>query len=107
MSRLSALFADRLMGDFREHLLVGIPEVAKGAASLVLGRDTPPELATGFLATVTDDISHNLASTATQSQPYPTLVALFPKGDLWVQHKRPDFGQFEHVSRLPFDQRGR
>jgi hypothetical protein len=56
------------------------------------------------LAAVTDHIGHNLAGTAAQSQPYPALLALFPKGDLRVQHKRPEFVQFQDVSRLPFDQ---
>jgi hypothetical protein len=84
--------------------MVGIPKVAEGAASLILGRDSFPELATALLAAVPDTLGHDMAGRAAQSQPYPALLALFPKGDLRVQPQRPECVQFEDVARLPCDQ---
>ena len=43
-------------------------------------------------ATVTDDIGHNLASAAAQSQPYPALLALFNTNDQSSSSSRTSLG---------------
>jgi hypothetical protein len=99
MVRFAAVFANRLMPICRANEWVSIPEITERKTPFVTRWDAPPKVqATGFTP-VTNEICDNLACTATQRHPNPPLVGL-------LEHKGPQFIQFQHIIQLSGSQWG-
>jgi hypothetical protein len=90
MTGFAAVFADRLMAVSGKHKLVSLPEIAERAAMFVSQRDASPELATTGFTAVTNEVGDNLAGPTTQRGPDPAFVR-------FLEHKGPQFVQFQHI----------
>lgn len=77
MIGLPAAFANTFMGLFWKDELIGFPEIAIALATFVGLWNLLPQLATGCLATISDDKRYNLASAAAHDRPQPAFVPSF------------------------------
>ncbi len=91
--RLSTLLAHTAMGFLGPHGGVGFPEIAVGVTPLVCRGQRPPQPSTGGFTMVAPDKGYDLTSPATQRHPQPNFVDPEP-------YERPQFIQFEHITRL-------
>jgi hypothetical protein len=98
MSGLTTGLTHRLMPVGGENTPVSLPKITERVAARVGARNASPEVQTTGFAAVTDEVRHNLAGAAAQRPPYPALIG-------FLEHKRPQFVQFQHVLHLGFDQR--
>lgn len=93
MSCLATLLAHAAMCLLGEHFLVCFPEIAEGQTLLVLSGDLVPQAPAGLCAAVADDKGYQLSCAATDGRPQPAFARL-------LEHKRPQFVQFQHVIRF-------
>jgi hypothetical protein len=77
MRRLSGFFANRTMFGDGNDRLIRCPKVGVTCTTPILGRNRPPELATGGFITIAKGIANNLPGLSTQRQPNPDFIRLF------------------------------
>jgi hypothetical protein len=78
MRGFSRLFPNHMVSLGRKHVLVSVPEIAKGMTALVLWWDFIPKFLTGFFATVSPSKSDDLSGSSAQRDPKPSLVSFDP-----------------------------
>ncbi len=90
MRRLSGLFANWTVFGDRNDRLIGVPKIGITCTAPILGRNRPPELATGGLITIAKGIANNLPGLSTKCEPNPDFIRLFC-------NKGPKFIKFQGV----------
>ncbi len=89
MSRFSCFLPDRCMLLFWYHRLISLPKVGVAVPCTVCLRNGFPQTTAGLFTSISHGICHNLSRLSTQGYPDPCLIRL-------LQHKRPEFIQFQY-----------
>jgi hypothetical protein len=89
MSRFSCFLPDRCMLLFWNHRLISSPKVGVAVPCTVGVRNGFPQTAASLFTSISYCICHDLSRLSTQSYPDPCLIRL-------LQHKRPEFIQFQY-----------
>jgi hypothetical protein len=102
MSRFSGFLADRHMLLFWNHRLIRLPKIGVTLSGTVCVRNGFPQTAAGLFTSISHCVCHDLSRLSTQGYPDPRLIRL-------LQHKRPQFIQFQYrrlcIVRIRRDQR--
>jgi hypothetical protein len=77
MCGLSSFLSHWTMFGDGDDCLIRFPKVSVTGTTPILGRNRPPELATGGLITIAKSISNNLPSLSTKREPNPDFIRLF------------------------------
>ena len=93
----ATVFAHRLMPVSRKNTLISTPEITKRETPFVGQWNAMPELQTTGFTAVADEVGDNLPRAAAQRDPNPALVG-------FLEHKRPQFIQFQHIIQLGLKQ---
>ena len=94
MGCLTRFFTNGLMllSQQAKYLFIRFPEIAERGTEPISGRYPRPQTPTAFFATVTNEISNDLACTATQGYPNPAFVFLDSTNDHNSSNSRTSSG---------------
>jgi hypothetical protein len=87
--RFSCFLPDRHMLPFWNHRLISTPKIGVTQSGTVCVRNGFPQTAAGLFTSISHCIRNHLSCLSTQGYPDPRLIRL-------LQHKRPQFIQFQH-----------
>ena len=112
MRGLSGFFANWTVFGDGDDRLIRLPKIGVTGTTPILGRNRPPELATGGFISIAKGIANNLPGLSTKCQPNPDFIRLFcnegPKFikfqgvRMWFTWVRIDQGRSERRETLGF-----